>query len=187
MKHLIYFIMGLVIVSCNEPQENKSKELTKEELGDMYFSLLQSQALDLSKKYLIAKTPHPKLSVDSENIFIDNGEYPFADVDNPDYFNYTIPKKDILVGDLNNDRVSDVAVHVVQSWGGTAATSSYLIFLNNEGKLILNHHEKDFPVFFTNIDKGILYGIEEKRDADYNRTNRNVKYQLIEKKLVEVE
>ena len=187
MKYYIFIIVILIAGSCNQQQSKESTDAPKSST-ETKIAINKTEVLELAKNYLIKITPTPKLSSDNEYIFIDNGDRPDGEKDNDSYYNYTIPKKDVIIGDLNGDKKDDAEVHLVKSYGGNAASTEQLIFLNQNGKLILYLHEVNLPeVLFVSLRDGVLYGIVSTRDADYKMVDKNVKYQLIEKKLVEIE
>lgn len=187
MKYYIFIIVILFAGSCN-PQPGKETTNAPKSNVETNIAIDKTEVLELAKNYLIKITPTPKLSSDNEYIFVDNGERPDGEIDNESYYNYTIPKNDVIIGDLNGDKKDDAEVHLVKSYGGNAASTEQLIFLNQNGKLILYLHEVNLPeVLFESLKDGVLYGIVSTRDADYKMIDKHVKYQLIEKKLVEIE
>jgi len=187
MKYYIYIIVILITFSCNKSQHKETINLPKKSL-DTNIDINKTEVLELAKNYLIKITPTPKLYTDDENIFIDNGEFPHGDTDNETYYNYTIPKTEVIIGDLNGDKNNDAVVNVGKSYGGNYSSAEQLIFLNQNGKLILYLHEVNLPkLYFETIKSEILYGIVSSENPDDNFIDKKVKYQLIEKKLVEIE
>lgn len=187
MKNYIYIIIFLFACSCKQSKPKETINLPKNSL-DTNININKTEVLELAKKYLIKITPTPKLSSDNENIFIDNGDLQHEESDNESYYNYTIPKTAVIIGDLNGDKNNDAVVIVGKSFGGNYSSAEQLIFLNQNGKLILYLHEVNLPeLYFERIKDEILYGIVSSDNPDNNFVSKKVKYQLIEKKLVEIE
>ena len=185
MKNSICIIFILFLSSCSQTQTN-DKSSDDNKTANKIFT--KEEIAELSKKYLVNIIPNPKLSSDTDFVSISNGEYPWSDgPGNDDYFVYEIHQKYILIGDLNGDNFDDAEVQLIISYGGNSATAEQLIFINEDGILKPYLHSKNLPdIFFNEIKSGILYGIEEKRDEDYNLKQKKVQYQLIGKKLVEI-
>jgi hypothetical protein len=187
MKYYIFIIVFIFACSCNQQQPKESIN-TLDSSSVTNLAIDKAEVLELAKNYLIKITPTPKLFSDNENIFIYNGEPSNGETENDDYYAYTIPKNNVIIGDLNGDNKDDAEVHLVKSYGGNAASSEQLIFLNQEGKLILLIHEVNHSeLIFESIKDGVLYGIVYSRDEDFNIVTQKVKYQLIANKLVEIE
>jgi hypothetical protein len=187
MKYYIYIIVILFTCSCNQSQPKETINLPEKSL-ETNIAINKTEVIELAKNYLIKITPTPKLSSDNENIFIDNGEVTYGETYNESYYNYTIPKTEVIIGDLNGDKNNDAVVIVGKSLGGNYSSAEQLIFLNQNGKLILYLHEVNLPeLYFESIKDEILYGIVSSQNPDNNFIGKKVKYQLIEKKLVEIE
>lgn len=184
MKNYIYIIVILFTCSCNQTQTKENINLPKSSLNTN-IAINKTEVVELAKKYLIKITPTPKLYSDNEYIFIDNGE---RTNDNESYYNYTIPKTEVIIGDLDGDKNNDAIINVGKSFGGNYSSAEQLIFLNQNGKLILYLHEVNLPeLYFESIKGEILYGIVSSQNPDENFVSKKAKYQLIEKKLVEIE
>jgi hypothetical protein len=169
----------------------KMKKVTKFMIWAIILSLLSCKGgtgsvtmtkegiIENVKETFVNDLDNPKISTDnSGNIFISSGET-----------YYTINPDEIIFGQIDDDNFDDALVHISVSTGGNLEIHEYLPYYTAGEEIVEFNH--DPMVIIKKIENGVIYGdIPEYAEDDPRccpSIHHEVKYQLIGKKIVEIQ